>query len=208
MNGLVKSDDTFVMHPDASNGYEAVATEFLAGRGSGTGSAIGLRTVRQWVATLKPCSSVLDLGCGPGYPITTVLVDAGRAVCGVDASPTLVAAFRERFPGVPVECNTVERSDFFGRQFDAVIAWGLVFLLPPVAQEQLIDKVARVLTRGGRFVFTAPPLPIEWSDAMTGQRSESLGADAYRRIIKVAGLELAGETEDEGENHYYMTVKP
>ena len=193
---------------DASNGYEAVATDFLAGRGSGIGSAVGLRAVRQWVGTIKPGGTVLDLGCGPGYPMTKVLVDAGLTVYGVDASPRLVAAFRERFPGLPVECNAVERSDFFGREFDAVMAWGLLFLLPADAQELVIDKAARVLTPGGQLVFTAPPSSCEWLDAMTGQRSQSLGRDAYRRIIERAGLALAGETEDEGKNHYYMTVKP
>lgn len=192
---------------DASNGYEAVAAEFLGGRGSGRGSAIGVRAVRQWARTLEPGATVLDLGCGPGYPMATVLVDAGLSVYGVDASPTFVAAFRERFPGVPVECNSVEQSDFFGREFDAAMAWGLLFLLPADAQGPLINKVSRALAPGGKFVFTAPPLPCEWLDAMTGQRSESLGRDAYLRIIESAGLVLAGETEDEGENHYYMTVK-
>jgi hypothetical protein len=43
---------------------------------------------------------------------------------------------------------------------------------------------------------------------MTGQRSESLGAPAYRRLLEAGGLVLSGETEDEGANHYYMALKP
>ena len=195
---------------DTSNGYDAIAAEFIGGRGDvkTRGIAVGVRAVQAWAKTLKPGSAVLDLGCGPGDPITHVLVDAGLAVYGVDASPRMVAAFRERFPGVPVECNTVEESNFFGRQFDGVIAWGLVFLLEPRVQAQLIGKIAHALVPDGRFLFTAPPQACEWRDAMTGQRSESLGAVAYRRLLGEAGLVVINETDDEGDNHYYMSLKP
>lgn len=195
---------------DASNGYEAIADEFLAGRGDRktAGTAIGVATVRAWARTVKPGGAVLDLGCGPGDPITRVLYDAGFTIYAVDASPRMVSEFRARFPRVPVEWNSVEQSSFFGREFDAVIAWGLLFLLPRDAQALVIEKVTRALVRGGRFLFTAPAQICEWADAMTGKRSESLGAEAYRRLLETAGLVLGGEAEDEGANHYYMACKP
>jgi SAM-dependent methyltransferase len=196
--------------PDASNGYEAVAAAYLAGRGtpSATGFFVGRLTVSDWMATLEPGGAVLDLGCGPGYPVTQLLADAGFAVAGIDASPTMVAAFRARFPHAPVECGAAERSDFFGRQFDGIIAWGLMFLLEPPAQAEIIRRVAPALVRGGRFVFTAPREVCEWTDIMTGQRSVSLGEEAYRGLLTSAGLVLVGDADDEGDNHYYMTVKP
>lgn len=193
---------------DESNGYESIAAEYIAGRGARPGVGIGVREVREWANSVRPGGVVLDLGCGPGYPVTQLLIEAGLAVHGVDASPAMVAKFQARFPAVPVECNTAERSNFFGRKFDGVIAWGLLFLLQPAAQALVIGKVASALVPGGRFVFTAPPVVCEWSDAMTGQRSESLGAPAYRRLLEAGGLVLSGETEDEGANHYYMALKP
>ena len=138
---------------DASNGYEAVAEQYIAGRGSD--GTIGIRQVRDWVGTVRAGGAVLDLGCGPGYPVTQALVDAGLAVYAVGASPSMVAAMRNRFPAVHVACEPVDTSTFFGRTFDGVIAWGLVFVLRPAAQEQLIRKVAGVLAPNGRFVFTA-----------------------------------------------------
>ena len=195
---------------DASNGYDGIAAEFIAGRGSSKTRdiAVGVRVVRAWAKTLKPGGAVLDLGCGPGDPMTRVLFDAGLAVYAVDASPRMVAEFRTRFPAVPIECNSVEQSNFFGRAFDGVIAWGLLFLLEPDAQVQLIDKVARILSAHGRFLFTASGEPCEWNDAMTGQPSVSLGAETYRRLLKMSGLALIDETEDEGQNHYYVALKP
>jgi hypothetical protein len=69
---------------DRSNGYEAVAKEFLARRGnSSTRSiAIGVKEVRKWASALPRSSSVIDLGCGPGFPITVVLVEEGHHVSG------------------------------------------------------------------------------------------------------------------------------
>jgi SAM-dependent methyltransferase len=193
--------------PSLANGYERIATEFLAGRGSAFSGGIGVEQVRAWARSLAPDATVLDLGCGSGFPITKVLVDEGHTVYGVDASPTLVAAFRRHLPGVAVACESVEASTFFGRSFEAILSWGLWFLLPVATQLDLPRRLAHVLPRGGRLLFTAPPQAITWLDAMTGEESRSLGAETYRRSLSAAGLSVLREYEDEGENHYYDAVK-
>ena len=195
------------MKEDRSSGYEDVAAEFLAGRGSTRSVGIGVATVRSWAGRLPAGATVLDVGCGPGFPMTSVLIDEGLAVWGVDVAPTFVAAFEQRFPGVPVACEAVEESSFFGRRFDAVFSWGLMFLLPPDAQRALIRRFAGILEPGGRLLFTSPPQPITWHDAMTGEESRSLGAEEYRRLLKAARLAVWDEYEDEGENHYYDAVR-
>jgi cyclopropane fatty-acyl-phospholipid synthase-like methyltransferase len=68
----------------------------------------------------------------------------------------MIAAFRASFPTLPVECAAVEDSDFFGRIFDGVVAWGLFLLLDAEVQRRLIAKVAAVLPSSGRLLFTAP----------------------------------------------------
>ena len=192
---------------DRSNGYEGVAAEFLAGRGSTRSVGIGVTTVRAWARRLDRGATVLDVGCGPGFPMTSVLIDEGLAVWGVDGSPSFVAAFERRFPGVPVACEPVEESSFFGRRFDAVLSWGLMFLLPSDAQRALIRRFGEILEPGGRLLFTSPHQPISWHDAMTGQESRSLGGEEYRHLLATAGLTLLDEYEDEGENHYYDGVR-
>ena len=185
---------------DLSNGYEALATTFMAGRAT---SDIGVATVRAWVRTLRPGGAILDLGCGNGVPISRTLIENGFVVYGVDASTSMTAAFGERFPQAHIACEAVEDSSFFGRKFDGVVAWGLVFLLPAEAQLALIQKVATALTPGGRFLFTSPALACDWADILTGRPSQSLGADVYKAIFLAAGLTLLGEYRDEGDNHYY-----
>lgn len=187
------------MH-DPSNGYEAAATEFMARR---TRSDIGVATVLKWARSLPRGASILDLGCGHGSPIAEAMLADGFDVYGIDASPTLTAEFRRRFPDAHVACEPVEESSFFGRTFDGVVAIGLLFLLPAGVQRDLLLRIAPVLNSGGRLLFTGPAEVCVWTDVLTGGESRSLGAAEYRAIVEAAGLELVGEYRDEGDNHYY-----
>ena len=191
------------MSTDASNGWEAVAGEFMRLR-----SASGLAVVRQWAASLPRGGSVLDVGAGSGEPLAAALIKDGFDVCAIDASASMVAAFRRRFPSAQVACEAAERSRFFDRTFDGVLAVGLVFLLAADRQRQLLRRLAAALNPGGRLLFSAPHQVCVWDDLLTGQPSSSLGAEAYRRIIAACGLRLALEHVDEGENYYYEACKP
>jgi 2-polyprenyl-3-methyl-5-hydroxy-6-metoxy-1,4-benzoquinol methylase len=103
---------------DKSNGYEEVAERFMSARNPRTGAAI----VREWSHKLPPRTTILDLGCGHGVPISQTLIEEGFTVFGVDASPTLIEAFRKRFPNAFAECSAAEDSEFFERTFDGVVA--------------------------------------------------------------------------------------
>ncbi len=191
---------------DNSNGYEGHAQRFLRVRG-GARRGVGTTTVRQWARSLSPGATVLDLGCGTGLPLSQVLLEEGLRVYGLDASPTLVHAFRQNFPASPVSCEAVEHSPFFERQFEAILAWGLLFLLPAPAQALVLQKAAYALLTGGKLLFTAPSQAVTWQDALTGQESCSLGAATYTALLSEAGLMLVEEFDDEGANHYFSTVK-
>lgn len=190
------------MTTDPSHGWDAIAEAFMAAQ-----SEAGADVVRRWAIDLPPGGTVVDIGCGFGEPVTRTLVEAGLSVWAVDASPTLVAAFQARFPGIPVACESAVTSDLFGRSFDGAAAVGLMFLLSPEDQHQLIERVARALQPGGRFLFSAPHQVCEWDDLLTGRRSRSLGEAAYRDALEAAGLTPVGGMTDAGGNHYFDTEK-
>jgi len=189
---------------DRSNGYEVIAAEFMAGRDR---SNIGVATVSNWAKSLPAGASILDRGCGHGVPITAALMNDGFKVFGVDASPTLTAAFRSRFPSSEVACEPAEDSSFFRWKFHGIIAVGLMFVLSPEAQRRLIGRVALALKPGGRFLFTAPTQCTNWTDMLTGRQSLSLGSEIYKAMLEEMGLVLVDECVDEGENHYYDSGK-
>ena len=192
---------------DRSSGYEGVAVEFLARRGSGRSTGVGVHAVRQWARTLPSGAAVIDLGCGPGFPITEVLVAEELSVFGVDAAPSFVQAFRRNLPNTPVVCEAVQDSTFFNGTFDGVLAWGFVFLLSAEDQRRLIQRIADILTPGGRLLFTSPAEPLVWNDAMTGLESRSLGAEEYRRQLSAAGLSVISEYDDGDHGHYFEALK-
>jgi len=196
------------VEPDKSRGYEAIAAHYIAGRGSNyKGAGVGAAEVAEWSLALPEVASVLDIGCGTGLPITQVLINRGFQVYGVDASRSMVAAFRANFPGVPVECAAAEESTLFGRTFDAVVSWGLFFLLEEETQRQLITKVAGALKTGGCFLFTSPEEICSWVDCLTDQLSISLGYEAYKNALEAEGMVLTGTLRSTGDNFYYFARK-
>jgi SAM-dependent methyltransferase len=187
---------------DTTHGYDTLAEQYAAAR-----SAIGAVEVRRWASQLPARAEVLDVGCGTGTPVTAALIEAGCRVSAVDASARMLALMSARFPDVPAACEPVEAMTHFGRRFDGVVAWGLVFLLEPHQQRAAIARLADAVAPGGQLLFTAPAQVLEWHDVMTGELSRSLGADEYRRLLDQQGLYLVQEFDDSGENHYYVAAR-
>jgi cyclopropane fatty-acyl-phospholipid synthase-like methyltransferase len=189
---------------DSAKAYETHAQEFLRGRDR---SPIGTNVVEQWARTLRKGACVIELACGGGYPITQVLHVAGLNLWAIDSSPTLVAEFQSRFPTIPIHCEKVQESEFFGRKFDGAIAIGLIFLLSEQEQANLIHRVSEILEPEGRFLFTAPIQAGTWNDLNTGLKCISLGQEHYVELLNNAGLRVVANYKDVGENDYYNAEK-
>lgn len=188
---------------DLSNGYDDESEAFIASRSP----TIGVSIVRSWAQSLPAGTSVLEIGCGDGNPITRTLILEGLNVHAVDASPKMVAAFRKNFPDTPVICKAAEHLSDFNQKFDAALAWGLLFLLTPQSQKTVIHNIGTALNHGGRFLFTSPQKAVTWTDIRTGRKSISLGASKYKSLLSSANLSLIAEYDDEGSNHYFEAEK-
>ena len=126
------------MSIDRSEGWDAAAAHFMAAR-----TSIGTSLVRMWAQkTLPPGGSVVDVGCGSGFPIAVALSDDGFKIFGIDASPTLIAEFRRNLPCAEAVCEAAQDSEFFHRKFDAAISIGLLFLVDVEAQAKVIRRVS------------------------------------------------------------------
>jgi SAM-dependent methyltransferase len=100
---------------------------------------------------------LLDLGCGPGGPLTWIAASVGCAATGLDVSPTAVAAARARAAARGLDRVTILQADldeplcFDSGSFD--IAMALDSVLHMRDRRSLFGEVARVLSPGGRFIF-------------------------------------------------------
>jgi SAM-dependent methyltransferase len=94
---------------------------------------------------------VLDVGCGTGV-LLEAIVAAGGAAVGVDISPVMVEAARERVPEATVVLGDAQTDDLgrFG-PFSAVVSrFGVMFFDDPVAA---FTNIRSATQPGGRLVF-------------------------------------------------------
>jgi SAM-dependent methyltransferase len=76
---------------------------------------------KQFCQSLPSKARVLDVGCGPGIPVTNALVKAGFDVIGLDISPKMIALAEHNVPDAQYTCKSVTHIDYMG-EFDGVIA--------------------------------------------------------------------------------------
>jgi SAM-dependent methyltransferase len=108
---------------------------------------------------LARASRLLDLGCGPGGPLTYIVGRIGCRATGVDVSNSGIAAAQARAATLRLEeLITLEQADlnaplrFAAGSFNAVISLDVILHLRDRAA--VFQEVARVLVPGGRFLFT------------------------------------------------------
>jgi SAM-dependent methyltransferase len=114
---------------------------------AGNGRFVAL--LAEWlVLALQPQAGerILDLGCGDGF-LTRKIAESGAIVVGVDASPQMVAAAKER--GVEARCVSGEALPF-DHEFDAVFSNAALHWMSD--QDAVLHGIYRALKPGGRFV--------------------------------------------------------
>ena len=163
--------------------YDLIAEWYSTDRGRTVGVAEALALA----ATLPADAGILDVGCGNGVPITEALVKARHHVVGIDTSSGMLARFGVNLPRTPIVRGDARDCPFLDASFDAAVSWGMVFHLPRAEQPAAFTSVARVLTPGAAFLFTAAE--IEGTDdagitgMMNGVRFHYYAVPSYRRLV-------------------------
>jgi trans-aconitate methyltransferase len=100
------------------------------------------------VEALEPRAGerILDLGCGDGF-LTRRIAESGATMVGVDSSPQMIAAAKER--GVDARLASGEELPF-NREFDAVFSNAALHWMSD--QDAVLQGVYRALKPGGRFL--------------------------------------------------------
>ncbi len=114
------------------------------------------RPVRDLLSALPPIEarSVIDLGCGPGNSTEALAARfPNAAVRGIDSSPDMIAAARERLPRAVFSIGAIEDWKDPG-PFDVILANAVLQWVPDHAT--LLPKLIAKLAAGGALAVQMP----------------------------------------------------
>jgi 2-polyprenyl-3-methyl-5-hydroxy-6-metoxy-1,4-benzoquinol methylase len=152
----------------------------------------------RFAAWVTPGGSILDIGCGSGAPIATMLAAAGFTVTGIDTSTPLLALARARLPAATwIEGDM--RDLALGRRFDGLLAWDSFFHLSQHDQRAMFARIASHATPGAALMFTSGPAAGEAIGTLAGEPlfHASLDPGQYRALLGEAGFEVLGHVAED-----------
>lgn len=153
------------------------------------------RCVEEFCALLPRGASVLDAGCGTGYPISAYLSGCGFKVTGFDPSVKML----EKAKALELTNAEFQVSDLLGFKtnglFDAMIAFDCLWYIPPDKQSLIYKKAASLLKSGGYFMFTHGKDRGTVSGDMMGKTFyyAALDLDEVRALLKENGFNVIRE---------------
>ncbi|MFA5021578.1 MAG: class I SAM-dependent methyltransferase [Patescibacteria group bacterium] len=103
-------------------------------------------------------AAVLDLGCGPGLPITKELVSKGFRVTALDISDTMIKLAKKNVVG-PKYIKMSMTDIAFKDQFDGIISSYTMLCLDVKDFIKTAKKIAKALKKNGFFflILNEPP---------------------------------------------------
>ena len=111
----------------------------------------------EWLALLEaevaPGSSVLELGCGAGLPVTRRLAERHR-VTAVDLSARQIELARENATGATFLHGDALAIELPDSSFDAVVSLYMTGHVPRDEQLEPVRRIARWLRPGGLLLMT------------------------------------------------------
>jgi SAM-dependent methyltransferase len=179
------------------DGYDAVATSYLAERTRTGGDVDALRDL---VALLPPGARVLDAGCGAGIPVATHLLHAGLPTVGLDLSLRQLELGNEHVQGwLPVQ-GDLTSLPFASASFDALVSFYAVIHVPRALHAGVFGEVLRVLRPGGRALLCLGATDLVEDDdhaSWLGTRMywSHFDADTNLTLLRAAGFDVEDARE-------------
>jgi len=140
-----------------------------------------------FVAALKGCCSVIDLGCGAGLPGLYIAPHVGGIVC-IDAAPNMVAAARDNAERLGItnasfRVGGTEGLPFGNGEFDGTSLCGMLGSTDWEGVHGMLSEVRRVLESGGRIAV----LELDWQHVIRTKpsRERAIRFDNGRLLLRI-----------------------
>ncbi|GAM85429.1 hypothetical protein ANO11243_034360 [Dothideomycetidae sp. 11243] len=161
------------------------------------------RYAEKVLASAPPHPRILELGCGPGVPITRMLLDRGAHVVANDISARQVDLAKERCPEAEYRLGDMADLNFPSESFDGVTSFYTIFHLPRTQQRDMLARIHTWLQPGGLFVLnlaTVDEDEIHGEMMGHGMFWSSFSVDDSLAMVKDVGFKIVeSETLEAGD---------
>ncbi|HIX29750.1 MAG TPA: class I SAM-dependent methyltransferase [Candidatus Blautia stercoravium] len=112
------------------------------------------KTVKRSAAFLNQENNVLEIGCGTGI-VTIQLADCVKEITAMDISREMLLRAEQKAKdlgkkNISFRCGTLMDMKFPPKSFDVVTAYNVLLYMEN--QEEVLDKIYKVLKPGGLFI--------------------------------------------------------
>jgi SAM-dependent methyltransferase len=147
---------------------------------------------------MRPCGTVLDIGCGTGEPIARYLIEQGCDVTGVDSSPEMIAMCKGHFPHRDWHVADM-RALSLGCTFNGVLAWDSFFHLRPDDQRRMFPVFLKHAAPRAALMFTSGPSHGEAIGTYQGEPlyHASLDSAEYGTLLDRNGFEVVAHVVED-----------
>ena len=158
---------------------------------------------------------ILELGCGPGVPVTSMLLDRGARVTANDISTKQLDLAKARCPEATLVPGDMTRLSFGPESFDGVVSFFTIFHLPRTEQRGMLSSIYTWLKPGGMFAFNLATIDEEeiYGELMGhGMFWSSYSVEESQAMVTEVGLEVVEvevlESEpDEGVKFMWVVAR-
>ncbi len=172
--------------------YRRRAGDWVVDRGQSLGVEEGW--LARFADALPPGGTVLDAGCGSGWPIAAWLIERGFTVTGVDTSGPLLDHARRTLPAGKWRQGDMRAIDAALEPelaFDGVLMWWSLFHLSPEDQVAALPSLLARVAPGGVSMMAVGTVHGDIVGDWRGDRlyHGSLDRSGYAAILAEAGFE-------------------
>ena len=163
------------------------------------------------LARIGPGGRVLDVGCGAGVPISSLVAEKGNLVIGVDISPRQIELAKTNVPNgefMVRDMLDLQQGEF---EVDAVVSFYAIFHTARESHAALLRVFASFLSAGGRLLVTMGAEEWEGGEDFFGAPMwwSHYGPKKNRQIVEASEFEVISDEIDpsSGERHQVIFAR-
>lgn len=170
-------------------GYNRIASEYESSRRD---NSEDVRLLSALVERLPRNASMLDAGCGSGYPVTQFLAQHFQVI-GIDLALKQIQLAKNRSLGAEFVCADITNLPIRENSFDAVCSYYAIIHIPRGEHQKALENFLNILKPGGLALLCmgAGDLPEDTSRYHgTSMFWSHFGRDTNLEMMKSTGFHI------------------